>query len=53
MTLGIRVRDGDTPDGWNETDEALREMLDSEITCEEAKLIRLELQRALRRAVDE
>jgi hypothetical protein len=48
-----RVRGGNTPGGWDETDEAISEMLRDEIACEEAKLIRLELRRALKRVEDE
>jgi hypothetical protein len=42
------VRDGNSPQGWGETDEAIRELLGDGIDCEEAKLIRLELDRVLR-----
>lgn len=39
------VRDGNCPTYWDNTDEAVREMLADEITAEEVRLISLELNR--------
>lgn len=48
-----RVREGNTPEGWSQTNEAVREMLCCGITEEKASLIQLELRCALRRALND